>query len=123
MSIHERHTGRNTLRGLFVAATVAAIATSLAGCLPKVKGPTGSLCSCTCNATTTGGSKIKSPQTIPLGSSASCGAHEGDACTVTGTWAGVSFVGNGSMASCADARTRPTGQNNNEAPNSGQAHQ
>lgn len=116
----------NTLRGLFVAAALAAIATSMVGCQPKQKGPIPGMCACTCNATTTGGSKILSPQTIPQGSSASCAAHEGDACTVTGTYAGVSFVANGSMQSCDVATTGPPrlpGQNNNQAPNNGEAKQ
>jgi hypothetical protein len=126
MSIYGRQTAGNTLRGLFIAATVAAISTCLAGCQPKNVSPTKN-CSCTCKATTAGGSKITTTQTIPLGSAATCGLHEGEACTINSTYAGASVVANGSMSSCGDATTGPTrGQNNNNnnvAPNNGEARQ
>ena len=103
MSIYRRQTGRNTLRGLFVATTVAAIAVSLAGCQAKQGGSRS--CSCTCRAKTAGGSTIIASQTFL--SNDTCGASEGAACTYTGTYNGTSFTATGALEKCGD--TRPTG--------------
>ena len=106
MSIDGRQTGGNTLRGLFVAATMAAIAVSLAGCQAR-QGSGSRSCSCTCRAKTAGGSTIIATQTFL--SNDTCGASEGAACTYTGTYNGTSFVATGSLEKCADTQPAGTG--------------